>query len=507
MRLIKRLTAIFIIAVFVLALIPRISDAAVINISLSQSEFSGGELTDVTIALRNDSTEPMTNISVSAEGQTYNYDKTIEPGDTLELIVPNFLVTAEMVNTDVEFVIKWTEGSYPMSASQSVFIRDANSQIPSLQPEEQIEFTCYCDNPQAERGDIIEISYTVTNNSELKMTDITITDKNVSDKPIVSGKSVSAGDSATFTYDFTMGSENVTASPIMSYYFENDDNIKSLQGNSVTLENVSVNMDVNIAQLEATEKGTEFLIKIANNGNKSIKSIRVYQGLEATDETKIQHAFDLGIGESREISYIEKSKGKSEVTFIITGQLVTGEPYEFKSETYTVWEYINGTVDMSIEAEVESAIDADGYVSIDFIAKNLGTVDMSSLVLSEEHMGKIGSFSDLAGGGEEKIGLTLYVGEAREMKFTLTGIAPTGQPFEYTVTISAQLVSSGSNDTTISAFDAVNIDVGSAVSKILQKILAALAVISGIFGVALVVLSVFEFQYNIEMRKKKKQAE
>ena len=504
MGLIRKIAAIALCIVIVMCTLPVISRAVEFTVELDGYAFEGNETTVVTISVYNDSDAPMTDIHISSLGQSYGFNGRVEPLETAEMQIPSFLITPDAVGKDITFTLTWKEAGVQKSAQKKVYIADAEdiqpTDEPTLPPEELIDFTCYSDNPRAEKGEKIKIYYKVANNSPINISDITITDSGISDGPVITGKSVRAGDSGTFSYEYTMGDKNITTAPIMSYTMDGE--IKSLRGNSITLESVTVNMDVNVTMGEASEKGTEFIIKIANNGNKPISSVRIYQGLEANDDTKIEHAFDLGVGESREISYVTTPKGKTEVTFIITGKLATGEEYEYRSDTYTVWEYINGKVEMNLTAEVAERIDSDGYVSIDFTLKNTGDVDMANISLSEKNMGKIGSFSDLTPGGEETVKLTIYAGEAKDLEFYVTAAAPTGQEFEFTYDVSAQEVSNGSNDATVSgSFNAAAIDVGGAVSGLLKKILTVLAIVSGILGVGLVVLSVFEFQQNADGKK------
>ena len=507
MSFLKRLISVVLCIVICVCVIPAVSYAADFFVELEGAGFEGNETTVVTISVSNDSTVPMTDIHISALDQNYSFNGTINPGETSEMQIPAFFITADTVGKDATFTLTWKENGVEKSTKKNVYIPDANDAAnttePTLAPEELIDFTCYSDNPRAEKDEKVKIYYKVSNNSPFGISGITITDSGISDGPVITGKSVAAGDSATFSYEYTMGEKNITTAPIMSYTMNGE--IKSLRGNSITLESVTVNMDVNITKGEANEKGTEFIIKIANNGNKPISNVRVYQGLEANDNTKIQHAFDLGVGETKDISYVASPKGKTEVTFIITGNLATGEEYEFKSDTYTVWEYIKGKVEMELTAEVTDRINSDGYVGIDFTLKNTGDVDMTGIALFEKNMGKIGVFSDLTSGGEETLKLTVYAGEAKDLEFYVTANAPTGQEFEFSYPVSAQEVSNGSNDATLSgAFNASSIDVGGAVSDLLKKILTVLAIVSGVLGIGLVVLSVFEFHQNSVERKQKK---
>ncbi|MBQ9949919.1 MAG: hypothetical protein IJO93_04275 [Clostridia bacterium] len=502
MSFIKKITAValFLALCFVFA-VPH-SHAATLEVSLSNDTFLTGDKTDVTLTVYNDSQYPMEDISVSAGGSNYDFGSVaIAAGATQEITIPGFYVSESFIGKDMIFAMSWTENGKQKTESVSVFIHDANNPgetvPPTFAPEELIEFTCSCDNPAAETGSEVKLIYNVVNNSDFDMTDITVTDGAIASEPVVQGGTVPAKDSKTFTYNYTMGEENVTASPIMSYMMEGE--IKSLRGNSITLECVTVSMTVNVLPQDPDEDGTEFIIKIANNGNKPISSIRVYK-----NEEKIVHAFDLGVGDARDISYVEDPKGKSEVFFKVTGTLATGEAYEYVSKTYTVWEYIDPeTVGMEFTVEVAKALDEDGYINIDFTAKNKGTVDMTEIEVKEEKMGKVGTFTDLAGGGEETLELTLYVGDARDLTFTLIAKAPTGEPFEYIQKVSSQMVSTGGVDALVSAFGASSIDVGGVASRMLKRILTVLAILSAVFGVGLVVLAVFEHQQNLVLRKKR----
>ena len=501
MSLKKRFVSIALCVMLLTCMMPLVSRAVSFSVALSGTAFSGDEYVSVVVSVYNSSAAAMTDIHVSALNQSYGFNDTIGAGESCEMQIPEFYLPAECVGSDITFTLIWSENGTRKTDETTVFVPDKAAE-PTPAPEELIVFTCDSENTKAKKGEKIKINYRVENNSPYDITDITITDSGIAEGAVITGKSVKAGETGVFTYEYTMGDSNVTTSPIMSYTMEGE--IKSLRGEPITLESVTVNMDVDIVVCEATEKGTEFIIKLENNGNKSISSIRIYQGEEATDDTKIQHAFDLEPGQSREISYFATPKGKEEVTFIVTGRLATGQEYYYKSETYTVWEYINGTVDMSLKAEVKEKLDKDGYVSIDFVLKNLGTVDMTGITLSGDGMGKIGAFSDLAGGGEETLKLTIYAGEARDMHFVVTAIAPNGREFEYTAEVSADDAANGADDTSPSGgFDAAAIDVGGAVSALLRRILTVLAILSGILGVGLVVLSVFEFQQNSENRRQK----
>ena len=496
----KKITAALLLIAFGLALLPVCTSAATLTVTLSADSFIGPDTVVVHLSVYNDSSVPMTDIKIQAGGATYPIDVQIAPQDTKAFDIPNFYVSEDMIGKNLDFVMTWKENGRDKSTTESVYLTDATAEptptayIPA--PTELIEFTVTCDNPRAEKGQKIVIRYSVVNRSDENMTDVSIIDSSLSTTPIVSGKSIAAGQRLNYNYEFTMGNENITTSPILSYSISTG--MQSAQGDSITLECVTVDMDVSVTMCEPTENGTEFIVKLSNNGNKPIYNVRISD----IDDKQIEDAFELAPSEQKDLSYTYNPKGKQLVAFKVTGKLATGKEYSFESETYTVWEYIDpNAVGIKFTAEVTEAVNKDGYVGIDLTAKNTGTEDMHDISVTEKNMDRIASFTDLAGGGEETQSLTLYIGEARDMEFTLTAYASTGEPFEYTVKLSAQSVSLGKNETIKNPIDASKIDVGGAAGKVFAKVLTVLAILSFISGAGLIVLAVFERQANAAIKK------
>lgn len=506
MRFAEKLTALVLAIAFTVVLLPVRSKAATLTVKLSVDTLMEEGSVDVDITVHNDSQYPMTDIVIEAGGKRYSLGgASIAAGGSQPFTITDFFISESQIGKNIDFVMTWQENGKPQSTTASVFVHDGRTGAPSPSPTEAlepeyVEFTCSCDNPAVEKGDKAIITYTVVNNSSHKITDVTVTDSGVSSKAVFSGKTVDAGATYQYNYEYTMGDENITTSPILSYNGANG--VQSVRGDSITIEIVAVDLEVNIVQCDPTEKGTEFIVKITNNGNKPIGSVRVYD----KDGDVLEHAFDLGVGEKREFSYVYKPESKVDVSFTVTGTLATGEAYKFESETYTVWKYTDPeAIGLEFNVEVAEAIDEDGYVTLDFTVKNTGTVDMRDLVIDEETAGRVGVFSDLAGGGSDSISLTLFAGENPEdMTFTLTANAPTGEPFEYTVTVSAQSISLGGKADEVQRADEITIDVGSAVSGVMQKILIVLFILVGVTGVAFIVIAVFERQRAATLKNEDK---
>ena len=495
MNFTKKIVTALVLIAFSVALIPPIcAKAALLDIEVTPD---GEGTVSISMNITNDSENTMTDIVLDINGSQYPINQSVEVGSSLALDMNGYFIGGEP-NVVIKIVMTWQENGEAKSLTKEIPYSNGAEPTPTVySAEELVTFSCSVDNPRAEKGQTVTLRYKVTNNSDKTAEDVVIIDSGISDAPIVSGKSIPADETGNFKYEFAMGDHNLSTSPSLTFTI--DGKMSTISGDSITIECVTIDMDVSVVQKESGNDGTEFVIKLANNGNKPISDIRI---INSQTNEQLDGGIDLPSGETKDLSYIFKPKGKQTVSFKVTGRLATGKTYEYESKSYDIWEYIDpSTIGLEFNVTVAEAL-KDGYVGIDITVKNIGSEDMKQISVSEEKIGRIANFSDLVGGGEETQSILPYIGDARDMNFTLKGYARTGEPYEYKLTVSAQAVSLGTNSDTVEGFDVNSLDVGGTVSGILKKILTVLSIMSFVAGAALIVFAVFEKQQDVAMGKK-----
>lgn len=454
--------------------------AADFTIGTSPAQLEAPGTVTLNINITNDGSAAMENIFISGPGVAYSADgKVIKPGETLYFPLTGLAINQEMLGVPLEYTISWQESGDYKSKTLTTTVLHAN--------EVALSATRTADRTSAPEGETIVLTYTLKNTGTVELKNVSIKDKKVAgSKAIASGLTIPGGSEKVITYEFKMGNSTVISKPIITYSTGRDQSEKTYEIPSLSLGMINANLEMEITQGETTASGTDFAIKLINNGNQTVKKITLAdeQGKALNDE-----AFALAIGQERQFSYHVGPEEAREVRFIITGTDGTGEEYSEKSSRYTVRKYIDPTLlGLDFSASVVSPLDAAGAVTLLFTIENSGSVDMTDVVLSEAELGQLHTLQAVSP-GSETVELSLTPGIARRLDFVLAATDPSGNLHEYHLYMNtpqqATLGTSGSlDDEPLIESDGAQTDQDSGGGILITQAIPVAAVIFGVLAAA-----------------------
>ena len=151
---------------------------------------------------------------------------------------------------------------------------------------------------------------------------------------------------------------------------------------------------------------------------------------------------------------------------------------------------------------------ADRSISVRFVLNNTGSIGMRDIMLSEAQAGEIRRQDTLAP-GELVLDETIYVGEPRDLLFTLALNDEAGNPYTYTANITASHLGELSQNTppasenVIDELQSLGSSIGSTISRLLSVVLVVLTVLCSLCAVALVALFVLERKQKREREQRR----
>ncbi|MDO5112276.1 MAG: hypothetical protein Q4E65_08225 [Clostridia bacterium] len=498
--------------------------AASLNVYCDPSAAAPGSPVTFNLVVNNDGQYVMQGMSLQTDYSAFQGEFSgpgaIAPGES-GAYSGVVTMTETMLDVPITFTLHWTNAGAPVEqstdmASATITVPTGTGAVATMDPNDPnatpvpgmagavagvgVTADRKASTTHASRGEIITLTYTVTNGTASQLTELSITDKEIASKPLVEKITVEPGAVYTFEHTYTMGSSTVASAPVIAYM------AGGVQG-SVTVAELSLGMintklDVEVNQGAATAEGVNFTLYLINNGNQKISKIKIKdeQGDSVNNDT-----FALSVGESRTITYLVPNQAERNVVFYLTGTDATGEPYTDNTSTYTVHRYVDPSqVGLDLTAAVTETLNAQGSIKIRFQVNNTGSLPLSNLVLSEAELGEIRRQESVPV-GETVLEETINVGAPRDLIFTVNVQDDARNDYTYTANVTAALVGvepqqqtqTGTNP--IDDIGTIGTQIGSSVSDALTVALVILAVLCVLSAAALITLTVLE-------RKKREEA-
>lgn len=493
MRNLKQRFLALVAAALCLCLCSSAFAAEITGSSNPESLSASGNVT-FTFTVRNDSDATMTDIRILYNGSEFftTSGVSIAPGESYSFTSSPLTVPDALIGQPITFDVTWFEDGEAKSAQPSITVKSAVDD-PSAQLPQTVSVTAQrsVSTSQASTGEVITLTYTITNSGVAPITGVSITDKEIGGRdPMVKNITVQPGVPYVFTYEYTMGRTTVTSSPVISYLLPDGTAGKVTVADKV-LGMINSRLSVAVEQGVASAEGQTFTLTLTNDGNQRISKLKV------TDElgNAVADAFQLAIGESKTLTYTVPTAEARNVVFYIEGVDGVGQQYSDKTESYAVRKYIDPSlIGINFSAAVVETLNSAGSITVNFTVENTGSLTMHDLVLRESEYGEIYRL-DTFEPGTQSINQKVNVGAPRNLTFTLEISDPSGNPYTYTAYITADYVGTvaATDDTpTIETPTDLVAEVGSSVSSALRTVLIVLAVLTVLAGIALIILSSLE---------------
>jgi conserved repeat protein len=467
--------------------------AEITGSSTPESLSASGNVT-FTFAIHNDSAATMTDIRIRYNGSEFftTAGVSIEPGASQSFTSSPLTVPEALIGQPIPFEVTWLEDGAACSAQPTITVQSAvNDPLSQLPQNASLTATRTVSASQASTGEVITLTYTVTNSGVTPITGVSITDKEIGGRePMVKDVTIQPGVPYVFTYDYTMGRSTVTSSPVIAYLLPDGTEGKVTVSERV-LGMINSRLSVAVEQGVASEEGQTFTLTLTNDGNQRISKIKI------TDElgSSVAETFQLAIGESKTLTYTVPTTEARNVVFNIVGEDGVGQQYSDKTQSYAVRKYIDPSlIGIDFSAAVVETLNSAGSITVNFTVTNTGSLTMEDMVLRESEYGEIYRLDTFAP-GTQTINQKVNVGTPRDLTFTLEIADPSGNLYTYTAYITADYVGTAASTDETPAIETpadLVAEVGSSVSSALRTVLIVLAVLTFVAGVALVILSALE---------------
>ena len=480
--------------------------AATIKASADPAALSAEGVATISVNVSNDGDAPMENITISNPYQLIfdTAGATINPGESKTFSVSATIPDA-LLNQPLSFDLSWTENGEVKTGTASVTILRGSTSA--------ITLTRTASSTSASPGETVTISYTVVNSGTVALKKVSLADSELAGKtPIFKDITLAPGEFYKFDYLFEMDYETVTSAPVVTYTPEGQSTPQTFSTiASLQIGMVNTKLSVEVEQGQSSAEGVTFTILLTNTGNQKLRRISVKDelGNSVNDET-----FSLAVGEGKKLTYKVQTEEERYVSFSVSAATDSGQTYEDTTKSYVVRKYIDPSLlGVNFKAEVLETLNAAGSIRVKFTFTNTGELEMKDLVLSEQTAGELYRLEAFPK-GEQFTEQTIYVGEPRDLVFTLSLTDPAGNPYTYTANIAASYLGSGFL-TTGATPEAVQEEVpetlgesvGNSVRTALRTALIVLGVLTFVSGIALIVLSVLEKKERERIARAKRRRE
>ena len=478
--------------------------AADINGTSTPESLSAAGNVTFTFTMTNTGQEQMTDIHIYLGGNEY-FDTagyTIDPGESRSFTSTPLAVADSLIGQPIGFEITWLENGEAHSASPTITIK-SSMEDPTAQLPQTVSVTATrtVSSSQASTGEVITLTYTVTNNGVSPVTGVSITDKDIGGRaPMVQNITVEPGQPYVFTYEYTMGRTTVTSAPVITYRLP-DGKEGTITVAEKVLGMINSRLSVEVEQGVPTAEGQTFTVTLTNVGNQRISNIKIKDDAGVT----VGSSFQLAIGESKTVTHTVPTTEARNVVFYIEGTDGVGQQYSDKTPAYTVREYIDpALIGINFSATVVETLNSAGSITVAFTVENTGSLVMQNMVLSESEYGEVYRLEQFAP-GVESINQKVNVGEPRDLTFTLEIADPSGNVYSYTAYIMADYVGTAVPAPTPNMEPDTDLvaEVGSSISSALRTVLIVLAVLTVIAGIILIVLSSLEKKERQRMARRR----
>ncbi len=466
------------------------ADEARILITANPTELVDGGNVTFNFEINNYNADyPMTDVLISYNGTDYNVLDGLEiaPSSQMKNISLVLSVSASQLGKPIVFTVKWTRNGEPMSQDESITIQQAENPI--------ISVTRTASKTNVKPGEQVVLTYTIKNTTKFDMTDITLIDENISDKPIYQNETLRASRTMSYDYTYTMGDESVTSTPLVTYTVnEKAKTFSSIDPLELTM--VLVKLNLSVQEGTPTSSGVNFTLVVTNTGTQAINDITIND----ERENPVNEApFSLEAGDSNTLSYLIvplMTEPLRNVKFTLAGTDPFGEAYTLApDDIYEVYPFVDSSqISVTIRAETVTPWTTESNkLTARIIITNHSSVELTDVSVYETTIGVINHF-DLLPAGETTFDQEVTLGSPRNLSLTVKGYDPTGTNRELANCVMpvAYGTQTAAPATVTPAPSGGSMTIFSGISNGIAKILIVLGVLMVFSFIILIVLTAIE---------------
>ncbi len=451
-----------------------------------------GSISYMTFTLANRSDRPYTmydahlNGGFDGEERTLNGEITVAAGGTREFSLYDIPVSDEQLDTDITYVLTWTEILYEPAPTQDPTAVPATpeptaepdlaetaeqpgggaepaTEAPTAEPEAETPGTVEMVEVRHQRsaeatvrierfvppelsvsavasadmvaaGETFTVTYRIANETKYDMSGLELTDPNVFSGTIpLPGTDLMAGATITVPVEYTMSENDMVFHPVIRYIAAQRETVTEAK-ETLTVGAVVIGMRIDVQQYPSNEEGTTFAITVSNTGNRLLRNVQLYDEIN----TPIESAFDLAAQQQKVLTFNVPSAYSAglirTVRFHLTGTDYFGESFTYTDpNSYDCIPFVaSDAVRLSLLVTLTNAYyDENGKLcgEIQFEIRNYSDVRITNAVLTELTLfGTVVSYDELQR-GETFHSVVYQLDNVPNLAFRMNAVDPSGQTY------------------------------------------------------------------------------
>lgn len=449
----------------------------------------------------------------------------IEAHGKKEFTLQNVPVRDEQLDTDVIYTLTWQEYVYSeedipdpteeenepeTENGQSELIRtkierttNASVRIERFVPPE-LTLSVTAAQPAVTSGEPFVVTYKIENQTKYDMSSLVLTDPGAYEGPIaLPGTDLMAGASISVPVEYTMGEEDMTFRPVLTYIAARRPT-ETQAKEPLTVGSVVIGVRIDVQQYPSNEEGTTFAITITNTGSRAMKNLQLYDEIN----TEIDRPFDLGPQQQKVVTFSVPSAYASglirTVRFHLSGLDYFNNSFSYiDANSYDCVPFITSdAVRLSLLANLTDAFyDENGKLcgTIQWEIRNYSDVRVTNAVLSELTLfGTVNTYDELQR-GETFFVSTYQLDNVPELSFRLSAKDPLGQIYSTdTVVLNLEqlptLAKRTDEQTLIYHSNAFLKELSDRIGNLFRNVLWVILGLAALFGIICLALRIAEYR-------------
>lgn len=368
-------------------------------------------------------------------GVAFNTTGVVIPAGSSKTFTASMNVSTGMIGVNLPFTVTWKDGAAQRSETVSC-------KIGRISASPYLSFFRNANPVSASEGTEVTVTYIFVNNGSVKLTNITLVDRQVSgtSNPMLPPFSLDPGQSKEHTHTFTMGKSTVVSDPVVTFYAQGSSTQLTKTAGKQAIGLIQSQLTKDVVKGTPTPEGVKFTIYLTNNGNQKLNSLIVTDELGNKVSDK---AFSLAVGESKVLEYfVANPDSVRYVVFNINGFDYNETAFKDNTASFPVRPYIDTSlIGLSFTASTTSSLNAENMIGIEFNVQNTGSLDLSKLSVSEKNLQyEIYSWSELPVGSSEKAEIDINIGSQRDLVFELTYEDTSGNTYMHEAYVTADSI-------------------------------------------------------------------
>lgn len=245
--------------------------------------------------------------------RTLNEEITIAAGGTREFTLADVPVADNQLDTDVTYTLTWTEITEAAAQEPEPTETDEPKEPERIRTERSVEATVRiarfvppkltvsvaAEKELVAAGEPFRVTYTIANETKYDMTGLELSDPQVLAGTIpLPTEDLTAGASISIPVEYTMAETDMVFLPVVRFTALQRQSETEAEA-AVVVGAVLTGVRIEVQQYPSDREGTSFAITVVNTGNRTLRSIQLYDEIN----TAIDNPFDLAANQQKVLAF------------------------------------------------------------------------------------------------------------------------------------------------------------------------------------------------------------